>query len=171
MLTLTPKPLTAEAFQPYGDVIEMEKADSFEINYGLTRRYHNLANIDVSDKQGKAGFSIFKAQATKLPHHVKVMEYHPLGSQLFYPICNAPFLVLLAPPSKEINIDRLELFITNGSQGVNYNKGTWHHYLMPLNKTSDFIVIDRICNDNNCIEQELRDEIIIQLNEEQEQRL
>jgi len=163
MLTLTPKALTAEAFLPYGDVVDTEYAKSFNINYGLTTRFHDMANIDVSDGGGKAGFSIFSAKASTLPHQVKVMEYHPFGSQLFYPCCNSPFLVLVAPPSKNIQLDKLTLFITNGKQGVNYKKGTWHHYLMPLNNTSDFIVIDRIARDKNCVEIELDSEIVIQL--------
>lgn len=163
MLTLTAKPLTAEAFVPYGDVIDTDNANSFKINYGLTTRFHDMANIDVSDSGGKAGFSIFSAQATSLPHQVKVMEYHPFGSQLFYPCCDSPFLVLVAPPSKNIQLDKLVLFITNGRQGVNYKKGTWHHYLMPLNKASNFIVIDRIAGDSNCVEIELDNEIVIQL--------
>lgn len=163
MLTLTAKPLTADVFAPYGDVVDTDNAKSFKINYGLTTRFHDMANIDVSDEGGKAGFSIFSAQAATLPHQVKVMEYHPLGSQLFYPCCDSPFLVLVAPPSENIQLDELALFITNGTQGVNYNKGTWHHYLMPLDKNSDFIVIDRIAGDKNCVEVELDSKIVIQL--------
>ena len=167
-IRITPKPLTQTAFTPYGEVIETQYAkNSFPINYGLTTRFHDLANIDVNEKGGKAGFSIFRAKKTNLPHRVQVMEYHPFGSQLFYPVCEHPFLVLVAPPATELKPEKLELFISNGKQGVNYHKGTWHHYLLSLEDNADYIVIDRIDTDkngvNNCIEAELDTEVIIQL--------
>ena len=163
-LRLTPKALTQSAFAPYGEVIETQNAkNSFTINYGLTTRFHDLATIDVDEKGGRAGFSIFRAKRTSLPHQVQVMEYHPYGSQLFYPVCEHPFLVLVAPPATDLEPEKIELFITNGNQGVNYYKGTWHHYLLPLEHDGDFIVIDRIANDDNCIETELSEEIIIQI--------
>jgi len=164
-MILTPKALTAENFSQFGDVIDTSTTEtSFDINYGLTTRFHDMANIDVEDNGGKAGFSIFRAQSTPLPHQVKVMEYHPFGSQLFYPCNETPFLVLVAPPAEKLVINKLELFITNGKQGVNYNKGTWHHYLLPLSdESSDFIVIDRVANDKNCIETDLNEKVIIEL--------
>ena len=151
---LTPKPLTPETFALYGDVVDTQSATKhFKINYGLTTRFHDIANIDVDNNQGKPGFSIFQAQKTHLPHHVKVMEYHPYGSQLFYPLCDSPFLILVAPAAKNLDINKLELFISNGKQGVNYHKGIWHHYLLALNDKAEFVVIDRIADDKNCVEE------------------
>lgn len=161
-MKLTPKPLTTEAFAVFGDVIDTESASNhFKINYGLTTRFHDLANVDVEESGGKAGVSIFEAQAAQLPHTVKVMENHPFGSQLFYPLSQRQFLVLVAPPSEKVELNKLELFLTNGKQGVNYHKGVWHHYLLPLEETSEFIVVDRIANDNNCIEEEFSLQVII----------
>ena len=166
MLNLTAKPLNPDEFAPYGEVIDVEIANSFKINYGLTTRFHDMATIDVSDNGGKSGFSMFEAQAAKLPHAVKVMEYHPLGSQLFYPVGDIPFLVLVAPAAETLDVDKLVLFVTNGKQGVNFHKGTWHHYLLPIvedGSSSQFIVVDRIGEDKNCIEAELDGSISIQL--------
>ena len=161
-MKLIPKPLTTEAFSLYGDVVDTQTAsNSFKINYGLTTRFHDMAKIDVTEKGGKAGFSIFTAQAAQLPHSIKVMEYHPYGSQLFYPLCHSEFLVLVAPPSEKLELDKLALFITNGKQGVNYHKGVWHHYLLPL-KGSEFIVMDRIAKDKNCVEEELSELVVLE---------
>ena len=166
-LTLTPQPLTPNAFAPFGELIDTEHAKtSYPINQGSTLRFHDLANIDVAENGGRAGFSIFRAKAASLPHRVDVMEYHPFGSQLFYPTKNHPFLVLVAPPAETLNPEKLELFISNGKQGVNYHKGTWHHYLLPLEHSGDFIVVDRIAtreNDNNCIETTLDRDVFINL--------
>lgn len=155
-MQLTPKPLNAEDFAPFGDVIDTQTtANSFKINYGLTTRFHDMAHIDVTDGGGKAGFSIFRASTAQLPHQVKVMEYHPHGSQLFYPLCKSRFLILVAPISEKIEVENIQLFITNGKQGINYHKGVWHHYLLPLNNDAEFVVIDRIASDENCVEENI----------------
>ena len=37
----------------------------------------------------------------------------------------------------------LACFKASGIQGVNYNRGTWHHPLLTLQASQDFLVIDR----------------------------
>ena len=169
MLTLKPKPLTQQVFAPYGDVVDLHNADKqFDINFGLATRYHDVAQLNfdsTTEDAGKLGFSLLTTQATPLPLQVKVMEYHPLGCQLFYPADETAFLVLVAPAAKELDVAKLELFISNGKQGVNYHAGTWHHYLLPLLKetqtSANFIIVDRIGSDKNCIETNLSEEIVI----------
>lgn len=43
MNTLTLEPLTRAAFEPFGDVIELDGAQHFPINGGTTERFHDLA--------------------------------------------------------------------------------------------------------------------------------
>lgn len=163
-MILTPKPLTAEAFIPYGEVVSTGSAKKeFSMNYGLATRYFDLANIDIEEKSGKTCISLVQSNAITFPFTVEKMEYHPLGSQLFYPLCDRPFLVLVSTPAETLDTNKLELFITDGKQGVNYNKNVWHHYLMPLYDDSGFIVVDRNGNDENCIETQLTQETIIEL--------
>ena len=47
-----------------------------------------------------------------------------------------PFLILVSTPAETLDTNKLELFISNGKQGVNYYKNVWHHYLMPLDDDS-----------------------------------
>ena len=163
-MILTPQALTSDVFSPYGDVVETGASDkAFPMNYGLATRHFNLANVDVDDNSGKTCISIVNSNSVKFPFTVEKMEYHPFGSQLFYPLCKSPFLILVSPPAEKLNTKKLALFISNGEQGINYHKGVWHHYLLPLNDASEFIVVDRVADDDNCIEAELENEIIIAL--------
>ncbi len=170
---LNPKPLTQQAFEPYGEVIDLRNAaKQFDINFGLATRYHDVAQLGFDSTEadaGKLGFSLLTTQATPLPLQVRVMEYHPLGCQLFYPMDETAFLVLVAPAAEELDVTKLELFITDGKQGVNYHAGTWHHYLLPLLKdnqsSANFIIVDRIGSDKNCIETKLNEGIVITINE------
>ena len=161
---LTPKPLTPEAFAPYGEVVDIHSANKeFSMNYGLATRYYDLAEVDVEDKGGKTCISLVKSNAIVFPFTVEKMEYHPHGSQMFYPLCESPFLILVSTPAETLDTAKLELFISDGKQGVNYHKNVWHHYLMPLNDDSQFLVVDRNGNDENCIETQITEKIMISL--------
>jgi ureidoglycolate lyase len=45
---------------------------------------------------------------------------------------------------------RIQVFISDGSQGINYRAGTWHHPLLTLEAPSEFVVVDRIGSGSNC---------------------
>jgi ureidoglycolate lyase len=145
------EPLTREAFAPFGDVIELDGARHFPINAGTTERYHDLANIDVGDAGGRALVNVFRARPFRFPIEIRMMERHPLGSQAFIPIGDAPYLVVVAPRGT-LDAGQLRAFVTRGWQGVNYAKGVWHHPLLALGDRSDFIVIDRGGAGANCEE-------------------
>lgn len=149
------EPLTAEAFAPYGDVMEVSDANELiPINYGNTDRHHSLANVDISDNNGEAIISIFRSAAIQLPFNVKIMERHPLGSQAFMPLTGNAYVVVVANAG-EFKAGALRAFIAKSHQGVNYHRGTWHHYCLGLSITTDFLVVDRGGEGPNCDEVEL----------------
>jgi ureidoglycolate lyase len=154
MKKLTIEPLTRAAFEPFGDVIELEGAKQIPINLGTTIRFHDLARIDVEDEGGRAIVNLFRGQPRLLPFEVKMMERHPLGSQAFLPLNDKPYLVVVAPAG-ELDRSAVRAFVTHGWQGVNYAKGVWHHPLLALDEVSDFIVVDRSGGGVNLNEQDL----------------
>ncbi len=150
-------PLTAENFSPFGEVIELESARQILINQGLTTRFHDLLSIDVKDQQGHAIVNVFRTSPLPLPHRVITMERHPLGSQAFLPMASHPFLILVALPGDTITAGDLKLFRTNGKQGINFFKNTWHHFQIVLGHTQDFLVIDRGGAGNNLQELDIEE--------------
>ena len=156
MKTLPIEPLTREAFAPFGDVIELEGAKQIPINLGTTIRYHDLANVDVTDEGGRTLVNLFRGQPRALPFEITMMERHPLGSQAFIPLNDKPYLVVVAPAG-EMDESKIRAFVTSGWQGVNYAKGVWHHPLLALGEVSDFIVVDRGGDGHNLNEQNLRE--------------
>jgi ureidoglycolate lyase len=131
--------LTSEAFAPFGAVIEADQANSYLINEGRTRRFHALAEADVG-ADGRAVLSIFHGTAWPRPIRIRMLERHPLGSQAFVPMERHPWLAVVAErPEPEF----CRAFLCRGDQGLQLAKGTWHHPLLPLQATHDFLVVDR----------------------------
>lgn len=139
--TIVAKPLAAEAFAPFGDVLDTSGDPDRLINQGLCGRYHDRARLDFAD--GRAGISLFGAEPRSLPYRLDMMERHPDGSQAFLPMTQAPFLVIVAPDEGGAPA-RPRAFLTAPGQGINLARGIWHGVLTPLSAPGLFAVVDRI---------------------------
>lgn len=134
--------LTAEAFAPFGEVIEARGAPSFQINQGMCDRFHDLARVEIGDPEGAPGISIGYGRPYDLPLSCRMVECHPMGSQAFVPLGGEPFLVVVAP-DEDGRPGRPLAFLTEPGQGVNYHAGTWHGVLTPLVRPQSFLIVDR----------------------------
>lgn len=130
-------PLTAEAFAPFGDVLNCHGDPDKMINAGLCGRFHDRAQIDVVS--GRVGVSLFRSALRQLPYQCDMVERHPDGSQAFIPMSMDPFLVIVADASLTP-----QAFLTAPGEGINFHRGTWHGVLTPLSGPGLFAVIDRI---------------------------
>jgi len=152
------QPLTAEAFAPYGDVLDCSGAPDKLINAGLCGRFHDRAQLDFTN--GQAGISLFNAQPRSLPYTLDLMERHPDGSQAFIPMHEHPFLVTVAPDTQGIPGEP-KAFLTAPGQAINIHKNTWHGVLTPLHAPGLFAVIDRIGAGPNLEEHTLANPVTI----------
>ena len=121
MAVLRPQPLTKAVFAPFGEVLEIEDAESFVIKDGRATRIHDLAAM---------------------------FERHPLGSQAFYPLSGRPWLVVVAADDAG-RPGEIAAFLASGTQGVNYARSVWHHPLLVLGDDADFLVVDRVGDGDN----------------------
>jgi len=136
-----PVPLSKENFAPFGDVVELEGAAHFTINQGFAERFNDLAHVETGAEGGSVNISIVVASPRPEPIAIALMERHPLGSQIFFPLQDRPWLVVVCgdPRVKE----SYRAFTATGRQGVNYARNTWHHPLLVHDKESRFLVVDR----------------------------
>ncbi|MBO3761188.1 ureidoglycolate lyase [Ciceribacter sp. L1K22] len=140
--TLIIRPLTAEAFAPFGDVIEARPDTMRLINGGTTERFHALATPDVVGDGARVIINIFRGQPRSFPYEIGMMERHPLGSQSFSPLNGRPYLVAVSPDESG-KPGKPQAFLARGDQGVNYRRNTWHHPLIAVGEVSDFLIVDR----------------------------
>ena len=152
MLELKAEPLTADAFAPFGDVMDARMSASFPINAGRTQRHHDLAKVETLGDNARTLINIFVSQPITLPLELTFLERHPQGSQAFMPLHQERFIVVVAPPGEHINPDDVRAFVTDGRQGVNYRPGTWHAIQSVLEREGEFLVVDRGGDGNNCDE-------------------
>ena len=156
------EPLTRETFAAFGDVVEMAGTAPLTINQGFALRFNDLAQVDVTNGGGSTNVSLFKANPRPQPVAIKLMERHPLGSQLFFPLQDRPWLVLVY--GEPLDIYTYRSFTASGRQGVNYARNVWHHPLIALDPESMFLIVDRKGPGNNLEETWLPEQLAFSLN-------
>ncbi|MGA8706472.1 MAG: ureidoglycolate lyase [Steroidobacteraceae bacterium] len=149
-IELHPEPLSGSAFAPFGDVIDIAGRAARWINDGTCERFDDLAQVDVSADGGRPLISIFRAAPRSLPFEIRSLERHPLSSQAFYPLQPQPFLIVVAQEGSGEMAARVRAFVSNGRQGVNFRRNTWHHELLAMHQSSLFLVVDRGGPGENC---------------------
>lgn len=150
MSVLTAKALTAEAFAPFGEVLEISGSPDKIINQGKCGRYNDRAQMDfaVDVGGGRAGISLFQAELREIPYMLDLLERHPLGSQAFIPMSQSRFLITVAEDVGGVP-GAPRAFIARAGQGVNLRRNVWHGVLCPLDGSGLYAVIDRIGEGNN----------------------
>lgn len=141
--TLTIRPLSPDAFAPFGTVIEADPATMRHINGGTTERYHALAEAEATGEDAKVIINLFRGSPRTFPYAIDMMERHPFGSQSFSPLDDRPWLVVVAEDEGG-RPGRPQVFRAGGRQGVNYRRNVWHHPLIAVGAVSDFLVVDRL---------------------------
>jgi ureidoglycolate lyase len=161
LITLVPEPLTRERFAPFGDVIEASQDHPNAMNEARFERFNDLCDVDLGG--GDVSISVTRCRAaTSLPLRVDLVERHPLGSQAFVPLSPCRMVVVVAPPGEGVSATDLRAFVTNGRQGINYHRGTWHMPLIAFEAGQEFLIVDRGGHEANCEVHELDEAVLLE---------
>ena len=161
-ILLRPEPLTRERFAAFGDVIEAAIDKSGAMNAARFQRFDDLCDIDIA-KGGRVALSVARCRtATSLPLRIDIVERHPLGSQAFIPLQHCTMVVVVGPRGESIDAADLRAFVTNGKQGFNYHRGTWHMPLIAFEPGQEFLIVDRAGTEPNCEEYALDDVVMLE---------
>jgi len=134
-MRIVAEPLTADAFKPFGTVLEGPATPSrVYLSQSLAnRRPAAPISLSVATVEPRATF----------PMDVKVLERHEHSSQTFVPLHVSRYLVLvtLDAPGGGPDLSRLRAFVARAGQGVTYAMGTWHHPVTVMDGPASFAVL------------------------------
>jgi ureidoglycolate lyase len=125
--TLRAVPLTRPGFAPYGEVIQPEGGRVTSVNDGRALRHDDLASLAHATGAERPVLSLYRVSPSDRPFRAGVFECHPLSSQVFLPMADAEFLVVVAPDRDGApDLDRAEAFVPGRRTGIHYRPGIWH---------------------------------------------
>jgi ureidoglycolate lyase len=136
------EPLTPEAYLPYGRVLMANREDLTPrpANQGTALRYdHQCPLVDLRPGRSRANLTVFRCQPrTQEPFALRLLERHPLSTQVFVPMNAGRYLVIVALGGERPEAPSLRAFLAHGTQGVSYHPGVWHHPMIALDAVTDF---------------------------------
>ncbi|MBX3501977.1 MAG: ureidoglycolate lyase [Alphaproteobacteria bacterium] len=133
-MRLLARPLTAEAFAPYGEVLTPPKDPG--------RAYFESA---LANSRANARPSVSLSHRVPLERPVlesDLLERHEFSSQTFVPLDVSRWLVVVCPhaPGGGPDAAKAIAFVAGPGQGVTYRADTWHHGLTVLDRAARFAI-------------------------------
>ncbi len=148
--TLQARPITADAFAPYGWVVDpAAHAAGAPINAGTSLRLDGFGALALTADGGAPCLAVFRARAQAPQGPWQVLERHRLGTQTFVPLAGARCLVVVALGDAAPDPTTLTAFVVGGRQAFTLHPGTWHHGLIALDD-GDFVVVERRAATEDC---------------------
>jgi ureidoglycolate lyase len=114
-------PLTAEAFAPFGTLIDARAGTPDYVGASGTEGWH------VAFESGRPLVSLLRTPFQGL--RFRTMERHFHVSQAFIPLGGQHAAVAVAPPSSSDgapSLDAIRAFLLDGTKGYVLHRGTWH---------------------------------------------
>lgn len=156
--TLSLHPLTAAAFAPYGEVLELGSGAARAINAGTSARIDLPSALDFARESGKPRLATFRVRAQPLAGPWRSLERHRFGSQTFVPLQAGNWIVLVARGEDAPDAGTLRAFSASPHQGITLHAGTWHHPLIALD-AGLFLVLEREGAEVDCEVVQLEDPV------------
>jgi ureidoglycolate hydrolase len=133
-ISLKLQPLTAEAFAPYGRMLDPRQPVFPEVEPG----------------EGRVAIELLKLKRPSNPRRISMMATHFSYNQTFIPVRGTMALVVAPPPRNrgaghenyDIDYDRVAAFFVEPGQAAFIDKGTWH-YAVALGAECEFINVTR----------------------------
>jgi ureidoglycolate lyase len=123
--------LTAEAFAPFGRVLDGAGARPLLVNQGRATRRDLL---DFAGGTGRTALARYDVAGSALPLEIALLERHRLSDQVFFGLDGATALVVVAGSEADGSPDltRARAFIAGPETPFLYAAGTWHAPLFAL---------------------------------------
>ncbi|KAI8927133.1 ureidoglycolate hydrolase [Entophlyctis helioformis] len=107
----------------------------------------------LTSPPARANLCVFRVTPADLPFRIRLLERHKYSSQMFIPmtlqssqLASQPpsYFVIVAlndPATQQPDWTTLAVFIATSVQAFNYAPGVWHHPMVGLGSTIDFVCL------------------------------
>lgn len=125
VVRLKVRPMTREAFAPFGVLIDSRGS----------------VEIDLGEGQP----SLTGATSEWRPFRFDFMARHKRTMQVFSPLVSSQSVIAVAPPNEAEapDVERVVAFLVDGRLPYAYHKGTWHTPPFPIKEWASYLVVDR----------------------------
>ena len=132
--TILAAPLTADAFAPYGQVLQGTGP--------ATERREFASRMHNGRAQARPNMTYMKVLPVSGPVLVRAVERHPHSNQTFIPMNGTRHLVAVCPsnPDGSPALQSLRAFVASGSQAINYDANVWHAPRSALGAPGEFVM-------------------------------
>lgn len=130
---------TAEALAPFGSIIGTDPSvPRLPIEF-----YDGAVDVRVPAAfESSAPPQLTVCRVRPRPMVIDYMERHAQHTQGFLPLGGKPFVVVFAPPAKEMpQPEELRAFRFDGSCGFLMHKDVWHEFPFAIEDDTDLVVI------------------------------
>ncbi len=135
MKTLITQPISAEAFEPFGQLLQAPAhTGRAYINDRLANeRADAVVSLSMTTVESTANTALIATE----------MERHEFSSQSFIPLDVSRYLVVVAPHGANGRPDEqhMQAFVVPGHIGITYGVNVWHHSLRVLDRPAQFAVL------------------------------
>jgi ureidoglycolate lyase len=127
------RPLSAQAFAPYGDVVEAPAKPG--------RAYFETSVRNLRPVADPRLWMLTRLPASP-PLEFTSLERHQFSSQSFVPIEIGRWIVVVAPHAEQggPDVSRVQAFMALPTQGVSYRPDVWHGSLTVLDRPARLCV-------------------------------
>ena len=141
------RPITANAFLPFGYLLETPKKGGRE----------NFAAIIFNGRaSAKTNLALVHEQPAATRFSATTLERHPLSTQSFFPLGVRRYLVVVcgSRDNGDPDLESLCAFECRGDQAVSYAAGIWHMGMKTLDAPGVFAML--VHEDNSELDCEFR---------------
>ncbi len=150
------RPIESASYAPYGQLVaprpELERCSA---NQGTAQRFLDVVDlVDTRSATARPHLSIYRcAPWAGQELQLSMLERHACSTQVFMPMAPERYLVVVALGLEQPDPLTLKAFVVQGPVGVSYRPGVWHHPMIALSDTTDFLCLvledgsDRDCEE------------------------
>ena len=139
--TITPEPVTAAAFAPFGEVVSLEDTPKLPIDlYSGLNAIHGPVVLQADERPE---FILFRVGYRG--GEIRYLERHHGMTQTFIPLNGDPFVSVVAPPDAPLvdgfpDFSAVRAFLVPGDVVLNIHRGTWHEPPFPTRDGQKFFI-------------------------------